>query len=386
MLCPKPMFPLQDGGCFASHAIWQGLRMYDVDIDIITACSYKHPFNPKVLPPRMNMEAVYLNLKPSYIAAFFNLFSSSSYILQRFYSKKLEKKIIEKLRQKKYSAIHIESVYMALYIPVIRKYSKAKIFIRPHNQESEIWQRQALGAKNLKKAYFKLLSRRLQREEKYYLSLADMILPISDRDRLSFEKMGLKSKMETLSVGITDTLLPSDIPVEEDSVFYLGAMNWLPNLEGVNWFMKEVWDLVLRDYPNANFYLAGRYMSSRMLNSQHPQTVVMGEIEDAKSFMCSKEVMVVPILSGSGIRIKILEGMLSARPIVTTTIGAEGLDYIDKENILIADTAEDFAKAIVFLLNNKEKAREIGKKGRELVLRNHNIEKITKKLIEYYNS
>lgn len=384
MLCPKPLYPLSDGGCVAMHAIWEGLQLFGTDVEILTAYSYKHPFNKGIVPSDMKMEGVLVDTKPRIFRALKNLFSSRSYVLERFKTPEMETALRQKLSNSSYNVVQIENLYMAQYIPIIRSCCGAKIVVRPANVESEIWERLSKRGQWFKRWYFGLLSRRLAKEEVQWLNAADLVLPITNRDAELFRKMGVHKPVNALPVGVADTLAPIDVDVEYPSLFYIGAMNWQPNLEGMEWFLKGVWPMVHAELPDLIFYIAGRYMPEKLKNADHPRVVVMGEVEDAKVFMASKSVMVVPILSGSGIRIKIIEGMVTARPVITTTLGAEGLDYTDRENIVIADDKQSFAKAIIYAVKNREEMEMIGEMGRRLVLEKHDIGKITEKLIRYY--
>lgn len=383
MLCPKPLYPLRDGGCVAMYAIWHGLRLYNREVEILTATSYKHPFRPADLLPDMRMEGVEIDLKIRPWRALKNLFSRRSYILERFYSEELAQRLREMLQAKSYAWIQIESLFMAPYIPLIRQYTRVKVVVRPANVEHEIWTRLAKQAFGLKKWYYKLLAKRLKREEIDWLNRADAVLPLTGRDTAEFRRLGVKVPLHTLSVGMADTLAPVEMDPEFPSIFYIGALNWLPNVEGIDWFLKKVWPRIHHRCPDLTFYLAGRYMPARLRNLRMDKIVVMGEVEDAKMFMASKGVMVVPVLSGSGIRIKIMEGMVAGRPVVTTTMGAEGLDYAAGENIWIADTAEAFADAVVYAVTHREEAERVGGNGRQLMLEHHNIEKLTAELIAY---
>lgn len=383
MLCPKPLYPLRDGGCVAMYAIWHGLRLFGREVDILTAASYKHPFEPNDLPAGMRISGVEIDLRLRLWRAFKNLFSRRSYILERFYSTGLADRLREKLQENDYAWIQIESLFMAPYIPLIRACTGTKVVVRPANVESEIWRRLSRKAFGLKRLYYKLLAKRLEREEIAWLNRADLVLPLTDRDTATFRRLGVVAPMHTLSVGMADTLAPVEVEPEYPSIFYIGALNWLPNIEGIDWFLKKVWPHIHRRCPDLTFYLAGRYMPSRLRNLRMDKVVVMGEVEDAKTFMASKGVMVVPVLSGSGIRIKIMEGMVAGRPVVTTTMGAEGLDYTPGKDLWIADTEEAFAEAVEYAVTHREEAEQVGDNGRRLMLEHHNIEKITAQLIAY---
>ena len=115
-------------------------------------------------------------------------------------------------------------------------------------------------------------------------------------------------------------------------------MDWTPNIEGLNWFLDEIWPEINRKFPKSHFYLAGRDMPEDFYKRKSPNVHIVGEVEDAKNFINSNSIMIVPLLSGGGIRVKIIEGMALEKAIISTSVGAEGLHISHKKNIWIADT------------------------------------------------
>jgi len=163
-------------------------------------------------------------------------------------------------------------------------------------------------------------------------------------------------------------------------------MDWMPNQEGIRWFLEFVWNKIHRKNPHATFYLAGRNMPEWLRRLQQPGVVVVGEVADAHEFMRSKTVLVVPLLSGSGIRIKIIEGMACMRPVLTTSIGAEGIEYTDAENVMIADTPDAFIEKAQKLIDSPALCEEIGKAAHHLIMNRYDTKKIIAELTDFYQS
>ena len=176
--------------------------------------------------------------------------------------------------------------------------------------------------------------------------------------------------------------MPSDKP----ELFHIGSMDWLPNTEGVEWFLDEVWPSILQEFPEITFTIAGRKIPTGISQRKDPNVIVVGEVESANAFMLSKDIMIVPILAGSGIRVKIIEGMALGKVIITTTIGAEGLDVEDGKNILIADTPEEFVAAVENCVKTPDLCAIIGENARNFVSLYHNNERTTQKLVDFYCS
>jgi glycosyltransferase involved in cell wall biosynthesis len=191
--------------------------------------------------------------------------------------------------------------------------------------------------------------------------------------------------MHTVPTGVdTRELAPDNSQVEFPSVFHIGALDWGPNLEGLQWFFSKAWPIVLDRFPDLSFYLAGRNAPSSIKNADYPNMIFLGEVDDAYAFMRSKAIMIVPILSGSGMRIKIVEGMALKKTIITTTIGTEGINTTNRKNILVADNPEDFAGAICELLENPRFYNEIGENACTFVRENYDNLAITKACTDFF--
>jgi polysaccharide biosynthesis protein PslH len=258
---------------------------------------------------------------------------------------------------------------MSLYLDAIRMHSNAKVVLRAHNVEHLIWDRLAWAeTSSIKKWYLTLLTKKLKRYELGVLNKFDAIVPITEDDAASFRWLGrISIPLHVSPTGLDIARYKPDTAVIEPlSVFHIGALDWMPNQQAVTWFLKEIWPIVITHIPAAKFYLAGRNMPEAFKNLKQAGVVIAGEVEDALAFMNSKSVMVIPLLSGSGMRIKIIEGMAMGKAIVSTSTGAEGIDYTDEENIIIADTASLFAAHVMAILSAPGTAASLGEEARKL--------------------
>jgi polysaccharide biosynthesis protein PslH len=390
-ICNKSPWPPKEGGPIAMNNIIEGVINKGHRAKVLAINTNKYNFDPSTIPTdykdKTKIELVYLDLGIKPIDAFFNLFSSKSYHVERFISKSFENKLVEILHQENYDIVQIETLFMSPYIEIIRNNSNAKIILRAHNIEHLIWKRVSKSTNNpIKKIYLKHLAITLENYERKIIGKYDGIAAISEKDKLFFEEQ-TNAPVSTISFGVdTAKYVTSNENIEEQSLFHIGSMNWIPNDEGMKWFLDNVWGDVCNIIPDIKLYLAGREMPKWLYKKESKNLRIEGEVPDALEFIKSKSISIVPLLSGSGIRIKIIESMAMGKAVISTSIGAEGINYIDGENILIADNSSETVNAIIKLYNDKELTSRIGNNARELIATNHNNEIIINKLIDFYKS
>jgi glycosyltransferase involved in cell wall biosynthesis len=162
-------------------------------------------------------------------------------------------------------------------------------------------------------------------------------------------------------------------------------MDWMPNQEAMKWFLENVWETVVEKYPELQFSIAGRNMPEWLKSIKLKGINIIGEVADAHEFMQAHTVMIVPLLSGSGMRIKIIEGMACGNTVIATAIGAEGIPCTNGKNILIANSPEEFVAQISKCVENHQFCTEIGLQAKQFIAEEFDNETITKKLIRFYN-
>ena len=367
-LMNKVPWPPNDGGAIACLNMTKGFSMLGHEVTVLSMNTSKHHINIKEMPSNIRNKAdFHLVEVPASIhwleAAMNLLFSDLPYNAQRFISDEFSGQLAQLLSVKTFDVIQLEGLYLCPYIPVIRQYSDALISYRAHNIEFEIWDRTAKLSKSWRSKYLRNLSKRIKRFEVSYLNTYDLLVPITDRDGIILDSLGNVKPRHTSQTGIDfASLVPTAKKLEFPSLFHIGALDWAPNQEGLIWFFDKCWPQIHAGNPNLKFYLAGRNAPEWLERRFKLEGVVyLGEITDAYDFINSKAVMVVPLFSGSGMRIKIIEGMALGKPIVTTDIGTEGIPTQDGHNIMIANGADEFVASINRLINNRELFNEIGK-------------------------
>ncbi len=390
-ICNKSPWPANEGGSIAMKSIVEGLLNAGHTVKVLAVNSDKYAVNiedvPAEIRDKTGFETTWLTLKPNPVKAFLNLFSRKSYNIQRFISAGMKEKIIRILQEEEFDVINLEMLHTTPYIDTIRQYSNAKIVLRAHNIEHLIWERIYESAKNpLKRFYVGHLARTLKRYELNVLDKVDGIAAITPTDADFFTSQKPDLPIIDIPFGVEEKEPVADVPVEYPSLFHLGSMNWMPNSDGIRWFLDEVWPGIHARFPELKFYLAGRHMPEWLLKRKDPNVINVGEVDDARAFMYSKPIMVVPLLSGSGIRIKIIEGMQEYRTVISTTIGAEGIHCTPGSDIIIADTPDQFVDAVGLLINDQQRCGEIGRNAHETIMQHYSNTALINRLTAFYQN
>lgn len=378
----KPAFPLIDGGCIAIKSVLKSLILHpDIEVFHFTLSTKKHPFNSEAYPEswqkNTGIENCYIDTKTDLLGALVYLIKNKSYNIARFNQKKVRRKLEKLVATHDFDLAVLESAFLLPYLSFFQE-KGIKVFVRTHNVEYKIWQQLANESSNpIKKWYLNRLSKQLKVEELSGLKNADGLISISIDDTDYFSK-NLENcpRIETIETAVHYPEKPAD--VAKNDFYFLGAMDWKPNIEGVNWLLKEVFKD--SSFPNP-FHLAGKALKKDEIS--HDGLICHGEIPDALSFINNHGICVIPLLSGSGIKIKLLENMALGKPIVTTSEGARGVDVIHGTHVLIADTPEDFKSAMIKLMNDEILRKDIGFAAYQFVINNFDENILTNRLVEF---
>lgn len=393
-LCHKPPYPLVDGGCIAINNITLGLLNGGHTVRVVAVETPKHPVIIEAFPvdylQQTHFESVFIDTSIRYKDAAASVLKRTSYQISRFYSRSMVAKLIHLLQQEEFDIIHIESIYMTPYIDVLRKFSNAKVVVRLHNIEHQIWERLADNESNpFKKMAYRINTCQLRRVERTILNRVDGYMTISDLDQDFFKATAPKVKGTVIPFGLDmenyddeDDYIPSDEP----TLFHIGSMNWAPNVEGVEWFLDEVWPGIQERHPEIEFYIAGHAIPEKLYNRHDRNVHVVGAVPVANDFMLAHDLMVVPLLSGSGIRIKIVEAMALGKVVITTSVGAQGLSVENGKHLFIADTPEEFLAVIDKCVATPDICKIIGENARDFISVYHNNDLITNQIVDFYKT
>jgi glycosyltransferase involved in cell wall biosynthesis len=392
-ICNKPPYPPRDGGSIAMFNLARSFDKLGHEVTVLTMATPKHKLTEKEKAEFMKTIRLYLVFIDTslriwrLLANFF--FSGEPYIAARFISDEFRNKLANILKSTDFDIVQLEGLYLAPYINTIRKHSGALIVLRAHNVEHEIWDRIAKNEKNLlKKYYFGSLARRIKHFESAAMNQYDLLVPITKRDCEQFNRMGNIRPALVCPSGFEWE--PADRRITANwnySLFFLGSLDWIPNQEGILWFISNVFNSIHKLHPDLMLYIAGRN-APKWFNQKIslPGIVFCGEIPDVREFILSKGIMVAPYFSGSGMRVKIIEAMAFGKPVITTLIGAEGLDVKHEENIIIADSAEDYCLQIEKLLKYPDFYMTIGRNAQAIIHQHYDCMKLATALSDFYKT
>jgi glycosyltransferase involved in cell wall biosynthesis len=343
----------------------------------------------KELLSKINYRAYKININVSILDVAINLFSKTSFNIDKYYDAGFEKLLVQEIRKTPYDIIQFEGLFMSLYLEAVRKNSKAKLIYRAHNIENQIWQRLSLQKSDpFKKSYLRMHAKRIKNYELDQLNHFDGIAVFTEQDKSTLLEYGTKIPIEILPVGINLPDYQPDLSKTEfPSLFFLGSLDWLPNREGIEWFLDSFYSDLTEGELRVRFYVAGNDIPERFDDYEVLGKIfIQGEVDDALEFVNSKSIMIVPLLSGGGMRVKIVEGMAMQKCIISTTLGAEGINFENGVNIVIANNRQEFYDAIKLCIADEDYCKKIGGKARELIEQQYDMNTVTKNLVEFYKS
>ena len=371
------------------NSIITGLLEAGHQIKILAVNNEKYNVKESDIPEdyrqKTGIELINVDLSIKPLKAFLNLFTKKSYHVERFISEDFKTRLTEVLQKEQFDVVQLEMLYMAPYVETIREHSKAMIVLRAHNVEHKIWERIAKETKFfVKRWYINHLAKTLKEYELNALETVDGIAAITRKDAAFFRKYCSKPIID-IPYGVYPEEFTPKYEIEGKPKFYhIGSMNWMPNAEGIRWFIDEVLPKTVEKVPEFVYHLAGRSMPEWLTTLKNEHVEVVGEVPDAKEFVANHDVAIVPLLSGSGIRIKIIESMALGKTVITTRVGAEGILYDEEVNIIIAENIAKMVEAIRAINANPEIAVKIGQAARKLVEETYDNRKIIARLLMFY--
>jgi len=282
--------------------------------------------------------------------------------------------------------VHYDSIDLALFFTPPGAHRRT---LNHHNCESAMTYRRAQKEPNLlKKAFLRQQAHKLESLERASCHQFDVNLVVSEADRRNLRSVNPDAHIHLVENGTdTDYFTPSKVTPEPMSLIFAGDLSWYPNVSAIQFFVHEVWPLLKREIPEARLYLAGRLPAPAVVRiaERVPGIVLAPDPEDIRPWLARAEVFVCPITDGGGTRLKILDAFAMGKPVVTTTIGCEGIHATPGDHLLVADTPQDFAAQTLLALRDESLRRRLGTRARTLAEQRYNWQIIGDQLLRAYN-
>jgi glycosyltransferase involved in cell wall biosynthesis len=254
----------------------------------------------------------------------------------------------------------------AVNVPAVEQ-----VVLLQHNIETMIWRRMAGQAPTaLHRWLYSQQARRMFAFEKRVCQNAAHVIAVSKLDAATMRDTFEVERVNSISTGVDGEYFrrPGDLTMKSDLVF-VGSLDWMPNIDGIQWFVTEVLPQIRQRRPDCKLALVGRNPTSlvRQLCERDPHIHLYADVPDVRPFLWGAHAAIVPLKVGGGTRLKIYEAMAAATPQVSTTIGAEGLEVEPGKDILLAESPEDFASACLLLLDDEQARVRIAESALRMV-------------------
>jgi polysaccharide biosynthesis protein PslH len=384
-------YPPTDGWKIRVFALLRGLAQHH-DVSVV---SFMRPIDDALAAQRLREHGIALHViprDPRYAPAKLlqGLISQTAFPILNYSDERMAQLVRHVLRSDTFDLVQIEDIHMAQY----RVGLPQPTILDLHNIESLLMRRYARQETNpLKRAYAEITWRKLATYERDTCRLFSHCLTCSDDERVLLQTRCGVDRVSVIPNGVDiDAYAAHDVGLSNgaaappgDRIVFVGRMDYHANVEGVRWFCRHVWPRIRADRPGALFQIVGGYPVPEISRLAHADEIeVTGFVTDVRPYVKHASVVVVPLRVGGGTRLKILEALAMSKPLISTTVGAEGIEAVPDRDLVIADRPEEFADEVVSLLSQTERRQALGAAGYRLVQNQYNWERIVKDLEKIY--
>ncbi len=308
--------------------------------------------------------------------------------VSRYYSHGVARQFQQLLIQQKFDLIHYEMFHAAQYaLP-----TNLPTVLSTQNVDSYIWKRLGQETGNpIKKLIYWTQAQAFNRYERTNSGKFSVATCVSGNDQILLNRACPQLPVRVIANGVDLELYQATETIEEpETLIYTGSMDWYPNEDAVIFFLKSILPLIRQNCPNVRMLVVGQHPTKNLrrtaeLANLDGQVTITGRVDDVKPYIDQASVYVVPLRIGGGTRLKILEALAMKKAVVSTTIGAEGLNLVNQQEIIIADKPNQFAAAVIKLLADAEYRRLLGQQGRNRVEQDYGWPAIADKLRQVYH-
>jgi glycosyltransferase involved in cell wall biosynthesis len=389
-LSPRLPFPLFDGGVISVFKVAEMTSKLGHDVTFVTYPDDDPFINAQAKEVYKDIVQLELTTKPlpSMKSVLLRTIFRGAYPIERRMMPEMFELIERLIAENTFDIVHIDHAHTGKYGLWIKERYNLPVVLREHNYETLIYERFAENEKNpLKKLVARIHAKRLRKEESRFFRGLDAVIPITLEDEILMRKEVPDASYFTIPAGVDiDYYKPQPELETENSILWIGGVNWLPNRDAVEFFVKEIFPLVVKAVPEATFDIVGD--STDKLQPLVEQWVgkirLHGRVPDIRPFVGRATTLVCPLRVGGGMRLKLLDFFALGKAVVSTHIGAEGNLARDGEEILLRDDAASFAGGVVELLRNSQLRHKLGTNARSLALREYSWESVGKRFCTVY--
>ncbi len=389
-LSPRFPYPLADGGAIGIFKPTEAIAALGHEI---TFLSYPDP-SPEVTEEGLKrmrsfatVELVSKPLPPRMQTLLKTIFSGA-YPIERRMMPEMYQLIEKTIASKKFDLVHVDASHMGKYGMWIKQKYGLPVVLRQHNFETLIYRRFAENTKNpLAKIVARIHAKRLLEEEIRIIGGHDRVIAITPQDEAQMRHYVPGAKFSLIPAGVdTDYFSAQPIEKQEDSILWIGGMDWEPNLDAVTFFAKEIYPLIVEEHPTTGFDIvgAGTEGLQELVQSSSGRIRLHGRVPDIRPFLAKAAVLVCPLRVGGGMRLKLLDFFAASKAVVSTRIGAEGNLGVDGKHLLLRDDARSFAEAVGKLLTDTTLRHSLAANARILAEEEYSWKRIARDFVSVY--
>jgi glycosyltransferase involved in cell wall biosynthesis len=391
-LSPRLPYPLYDGGVISVFKVAMATAKLGQHVTFVTYPDPDPALTKEALITYKDIVQMELTSKPlpSMKSVLLKTIFKGAYPIERRMTPEMFALIERLMRESSYDIIHIDHAHMGKYGLWMKELYNVPIVLREHNYETLLYERFAANEKNpLKKLVATIHGKRLRKEEARFFKAFDATIPITPQDEALMRRDVPEATFYTIPAGVdTDYYKPSSEPETPNSILWIGGVNWLPNRDAIEFFVKEILPLIVKAIPGVKFDIIGDNTENLQYieNSGVNRIRLHGRVPDIRPYMAQAEVMICPLKVGGGMRLKLLDFFAAGKAVVSTHIGAEGNSARDGEHILLRDDKESFAEAVIMLLKDETLQKKLGANARTLVEEEYSWDSIGRRFCEVYKN
>jgi glycosyltransferase involved in cell wall biosynthesis len=387
-IAPKVPFPLLDGGSLGVFNITKHLSERGHKITFLTFSMNEIDANSE-FRKYCNLIIVKKDTSNKVFGLLMSYFSKIPYTHYKYISNEFIEVIRKELSKKKYDIVHIDHLHMSYYVDFIKSNFSIPVVLREHNYETLIWERLCKSEEKLIKGIiYRTQYKKMQGHEITECKKFDFCITVTNEDAEKIIQKDSSINVEVIPAGVDlKYFFKSDVEsIKERTILLLGALDWFPNIDACKWFYYNIFPLLKKKYPDVVLTVIGKNPPEEILNIKDSSVNMLGMVGDIRPYLRSSNVCVVPLRIGGGMRIKILEMFAAGKAIVSTSIGAEGIEVNNEEHLLIGNDEISIVNAISKIFDDKNFMKHISENGYNLVCEKYSWSKIAEKFEQFYIS